>query len=62
MKSYKVSHSQWLTDNPLRVDVTDVNGLTVTGEVTKVPKMYETDHDFFTQFKTALTMKKPETI
>ena len=34
MKSYKVSHSQWLTENPLRVDVTDVNDLTVRGEVT----------------------------
>ena len=62
MKSYKESHSQWLTENPLRVDVTDVNDLTVRGEVTNGSKMYKTDHGFFTQFKTALTMKKPETI
>ena len=50
----KVSHSQRSTENPLSVDVNDVNGLKVTGKVTNMSKVYETDHDFFTKFKTAL--------
>ena len=44
----------WFTENPPRVDVNNVNGLTVTGKVTDRSKVYETDHDFFTMFKTAL--------
>ena len=47
-----------LTVNPLRVDVNDVHGLTVTGKVTDMPKVYETDRGFFTKFKTALKWKK----
>ena len=43
-----------LTVNPLRVDVNDVHGLTVTGKVTDMPKVYETDRGFITKFKTAL--------
>ena len=44
-----------LTVNPLRVDVNDVHGLTVTGKVTDMPKVYETDRGFITKFKTALS-------